>query len=59
MQELALVINKATGNTGLIQGTEYGNVDEYLPPPARDEVTQNGELGESIMCWAQWLIFEL
>ena len=55
MQELALVINNVTGNTGLIQGTEYGNVDEYLPPPERKEITQNVEIEESIMRWVQWL----
>jgi nucleoside-diphosphate-sugar epimerase len=55
MQELALVINNVTGNTGIIQGAEYGNVDEYLPAPARNEVTQNIEIEESIMRWVQWL----
>jgi hypothetical protein len=55
MRELALVINNVTGNTGIIQSTEYGNVDEYLPTPARKEVTQIVEIEESIMRWTQWL----
>jgi hypothetical protein len=55
MQELALIINKATENTGIIQAAEFGAVDEYFPEPDLNMVIQNVGIEESISRWIEWL----
>ena len=57
MQELALIINRVTKNTGIIQAVEFGAVDEYFPLSARTKVTQNVEIEQSISRWVEWLKF--
>jgi nucleoside-diphosphate-sugar epimerase len=57
MQELALIINRVTKNTGIIQAVEFGAVDEYFPLSALTKVTQNVEIEQSISRWVEWLKF--
>ena len=55
MLDLALTINRVTGNSGITQSTVFGAVDEYAPELKKNSVTQTVDLEESICRWINWL----
>jgi dTDP-glucose 4,6-dehydratase len=55
MLDLALTINRVTGNSGINQSTAFGAVDEYAPEFTKNCVTQTVDIEESIFRWVNWL----
>jgi nucleoside-diphosphate-sugar epimerase len=55
MQELALVVNKVTGNRGITQLTEFGPKDAYLPNSSISTLHKQVDIEEAIARWIKWL----
>jgi nucleoside-diphosphate-sugar epimerase len=55
MKNLAQIINRATGNVGIIESNAPELANVYLPDSSKKMVYQNVEIDESISRWISWL----
>lgn len=53
--ELAHLINKVTGNSGINQKSYFGPPDEYYPHEVQDVCKSAISLEESIIRWSKWI----
>jgi nucleoside-diphosphate-sugar epimerase len=55
MENLAVLINKVTGNKGIHQFADYGSADSYFPTTNQLLVEPEVTLENGIKRWAKWL----
>jgi dTDP-glucose 4,6-dehydratase len=55
IHNLANLINKITGNHGIIQSANYGDPDAYFPTLSEMPIKQKVTLENAIKRWASWL----